>query len=316
MRSNLFLAALAAGAVHAYEKRVYVTDWTTVTVTKTVTASAVTETVTPAQQVQVADTVFTTSTEAPAVAETKSTSDLAKKSTEAVPVNEPAPTEAAQVQQEPTSWFSTAWTSTFEAASSTTQAPAPASTSSTTQAAAASTSTASTSNLPGNLTPEYKANVLHNHNVHRSNHSASALDWHDNLYIAAYYTAAKCVYAHDTEQNKTTAGEYGQNIGYGVAGTAVGEMITNLMYNDEIGYYPGYGEADPSMDLFDKWGHFSQIVWKGTTHVACATVDCDNLGNVGGNSPFTVCNYGPPGNYQNEYGANVLAPSGEATYTA
>lgn len=198
MRSNLFLAALAAGAAHAYEKRVYVTDWTTVTVTKTVTASAVTETVTPAQQVQVADTVFTTSTEAPAVAETKSTSDLAKKSTEAVPVNEPAPTEAAQVQQEPTSWFSTAWTSTFEAASSTTQAPAPASTSSTTQAAPASTSTASSSDLPAGLTAKYKADVLHNHNVHRSNHSASALDWHDDLYTAALHVAEKCVYAHDT----------------------------------------------------------------------------------------------------------------------
>jgi hypothetical protein len=200
MRSNLFLAALAAGAAHAYEKRVYVTDWTTVTVTKTVTAPAVTETVTPVQQVQVANTVFTTSTEAPAVVETKTTSDLAKKSTEAVPVNEPATTQAAQVQQQPaTSYFSTAWTSTFEAASSTEQAQAPASTSSTTQAAAStSTSTASISDLPGDLTEEYKANVLKNHNVHRSNHSVGALDWHDNLYIAAWFLAEKCVYQHDT----------------------------------------------------------------------------------------------------------------------
>lgn len=197
MRSNLFLAALAAGAAHAYEKRVYVTDWTTVTVTKTVTASAVTETVTPAQQIQVADTVFTTSTEAPAVAETKSTSDLAKKSTEAVPMNEPATTQAAEAQPEATSWFSTAWTSTFEAASSTEQAPAPASTSSTTQAAA-STSTASSSDLPAGLTAKYKADVLHNHNVHRSNHSASALDWHDDLFEAARLVTEKCVYAHDT----------------------------------------------------------------------------------------------------------------------
>jgi hypothetical protein len=187
MRSNLFLAALAAGAAHAYEKRVYVTDWTTVTVTKTVTAPAVTETVTPIQQVQVANTVFTTSTEAPAVVETKTTSDLAKKSTEAVPVNEPA-----------TSYFSTAWTSTFEAASSTEQAQAPASTSSTTQAAAASTSTASSSDLPAGLTAAYKADVLHNHNVHRSNHSVSALDWHNDLFEAARTLAEQCVYKHNT----------------------------------------------------------------------------------------------------------------------
>jgi hypothetical protein len=173
-----------------------VTDWTTVTVTKTVTAPAVTETVTPVQQVQVANTVLTTSTEAPAIVETKSTSDLAKKSTEAVPVNEPATTQAAQVQQEPaTSYFSTAWTSTFEAASSTEQAQAPASTSSTTQAAAASTSSPA---LLGNLTPEYISNVLHNHNVHRTNHSVTALDWHDNLYTAARILAEQCVYKHNT----------------------------------------------------------------------------------------------------------------------
>jgi hypothetical protein len=94
-------------------------------------------------------------------------------------------------------------------------------------------------------------------------------------------------------------------------------MITNLMYNDEISYYPGYGTADPDMSQFDKWGHFSQIVWKGTTHVGCWTKLCTKLGNVDGDSiPFTVCNYGPAGNFAGEYGANVLEPSGEATYTA
>lgn len=52
------------------------------------------------------------------------------------------------------------------------------------------------------------------------------------------------------------------------------------------------------MSLFEKWGHFSQIVWKGTTHVGCYTAHCPNgLGNVGSDvSPyFTVCNYKNPG---------------------
>lgn len=75
-------------------------------------------------------------------------------------------------------------------------------------------------------------------------------------------------------------------------------MITNLMYNNEMGYFEAlYGEANPSMDNFDAWGHFSQIVWKGTTHVGCATVTCNSLGNVDSSVavPFTVCNYSPAG---------------------
>lgn len=75
-------------------------------------------------------------------------------------------------------------------------------------------------------------------------------------------------------------------------------MITNLMYNNEFAFFePYYGQASPDMTHFDKWGHFTQIVWKGTKQVGCATVVCDKLGNVDASSatPFTVCNYSPSG---------------------
>jgi hypothetical protein len=77
-------------------------------------------------------------------------------------------------------------------------------------------------------------------------------------------------------------------------------MITNLMYNDEFGYFEGlYGEASPSMAEFERWGHFTQILWKDTTHVGCITVPCASLQNVDTSPsepiPYTVCNYSPPG---------------------
>ena len=106
--------------------------------------------------------------------------------------------------------------------------------------------------------------------------------------------AASCVYAHETS---TGGGGYGQNIGAGAAPADIPAMITNEMYNDEIGFYPGYG-SEPDMSNFEKWGHYSQIVWKSTTAVGCATQYCPNgLANTGGDvSPyFTVCNYSPPG---------------------
>ena len=75
-------------------------------------------------------------------------------------------------------------------------------------------------------------------------------------------------------------------------------MITNMMYNDEFGFFV-FDVSDPPD--FEKWGHFSQMVWKDTTHVACVTFDCQGLVNANPDptvtTPHTVCNYSPPGKY-------------------
>lgn len=50
-------------------------------------------------------------------------------------------------------------------------------------------------------------------------------------------------------------------------------------------------------------GHFTQIVWKGTTDLGCASKFCSNLGGT-----FYVCDYSPPGNYYGQYTNNVFKP--------
>jgi len=189
----------------------------------------------------------------------------------------------------------------------TTEAPATTETPAATSAApAAATTAASTSD-------SYSQAILDQHNNHRANSSAPDLSWSTDMANIAAQIASSCVYAHNTTAG---GGGYGQNIGAGAEPSAVPAMITNEMYDNEIGFYPTpYGNDSPDMTNFEKWGHYSQIVWKSTTSVGCATQYCPNgLANAGsGVSPyFTVCNYSPPGNFAGEY-SNVGAPTGSVS---
>lgn len=158
------------------------------------------------------------------------------------------------------------------------------------------TQASKTSAAPVGKATTYQQRVIAHHNVHRANHSAPALQWDADLANTAATIAATCVYAHSMDVN---GGGYGQNIAAGVEANNISAVITELFYNGEVNYFDGlYGQANPDMSNFEKWGHFSQIVWKDTTKVGCATQYCSGgLKNVGQYvSPyFTVCNYGSPG---------------------
>lgn len=157
-------------------------------------------------------------------------------------------------------------------------------------------STAKSSSAAAAKATTYQQRVLVSHNVHRANHSASNLVWDNALASTAAKIASTCVYAHNTT---TDGGGYGQNIAAGLAADNITAVITELFYNGEVSYFNRlYGQAQPDMSNFHNWGHFSQIVWKGTSKVGCATQYCPKgLANVGPYTPphFTVCNYGPPG---------------------
>ncbi|KAI4743071.1 PR-1-like protein [Aureobasidium sp. EXF-12298] len=172
----------------------------------------------------------------------------------------------------------------------------------------------STIAAPAGKATTYQERVVDHHNVHRANHSAPALEWDSQLAATAAKIAATCVYAHSMDVD---GGNYGQNIAAGVEANNVSAVITELFYNGEVGYYTNlYGQANPDMTNFEKWGHFSQLVWKGTTKVGCATQYCSGgLANVGQYvSPhFTVCNYGAPGNYAGEYADNIGASLNQPT---
>ncbi|EJP61540.1 CAP domain-containing protein [Beauveria bassiana ARSEF 2860] len=131
---------------------------------------------------------------------------------------------------------------------------------------------------------DFKSQMLAAHNWYRGQHSAAALKWDDNLASKSLAWASKCSEnpRHDTDR------KYGENIAWGTSVSASYEWV-NLWGKERTQYkfdQPGFG---------GKTGHFTQLVWKGTTSVGCAEAKCSYGTNV-------VCKYDPPGNMMGENG--------------
>jgi len=124
------------------------------------------------------------------------------------------------------------------------------------------------------------------HNTVRARHGAVALVWSDLLAGKARQWAANCNYVH----SGGTLGNYGENLAWGT-GSSYGIAAAVKSWTDEVSKY---NPANPGPSA-----HFTQVVWKGTTHVGCALQVCN------GSTKFIVCEYSPPGNIAGRYPANV-----------
>lgn len=171
---------------------------------------------------------------------------------------------------------------------------------------------------------DYVSTVLYHHNVHRSNHSASDLSWSQVHADYALQSAKSCEFKHDLSPG---GGGYGQNLAMIAtsniqslgANRAGAQAASNFWYNGEVNQFPSsdYGKGSPNMELFHEWGHFSQVVWKGSQQVGCATYLCPaGTMNKDLDAFYTVCNYFPPGNMGGAYGTNISPPSGQPPVAA
>lgn len=162
---------------------------------------------------------------------------------------------------------------------------------------------------PTSYSGSYADKVVATHNELRSHHNAPAVTWDQGLADIASAHASKCVYEHYVDDSK-----WGQNIATGKSADYIEDTIFSQWYSkEEQDYAAGdFFQREPTTS-YEIWGHFTQVVWKKTTNVGCATMDCtgqqlrDSAGNVMANVPpyFTVCNYDSPGNFKGEFGANV-----------
>ncbi|KAI1417320.1 PR-1-like protein [Hypoxylon sp. FL1857] len=300
MKSSIMIAAGAASLAMAtpLEKRKMETSW--VVEYDTVTVTGAPETAKPTIFWGEKNRPSTTSTSEPVVIVTVTPS--------AAPAPEPTAAQPSYVVVTETQGVPQ---------QSTTQQPV--------AAPSPSSSSPPASQAPPTGSTDFISVAVQHHNQHRSNHSAPEVTWSDKLAGYAAITAATCKMQHDMAEGD---GGYGQNLAnwaQNVNAYQLGDVgalkmaITDFWYNGEFSNFRPefYGQATPPMGNFESWGHWSQLVWKSSNQIGCASQFCEK-GTMYDDMDawYTVCNYGPQGNVGGQYGTNILKPLGKSIETA
>jgi uncharacterized protein YkwD len=133
--------------------------------------------------------------------------------------------------------------------------------------------------------------IVDAHNRYRAKHCAPPLTWSPTLAEVAQQWANTlrdkgCAFDH-------SRGKYGENLAMGTSGALDGGSVVTMWY-DEI---KGYSFEQPGFSM--QTGHFTQVVWRGTSQVGCAMTTCRSM-------DIWVCEYDPPGNWEGQYREHVL----------
>ncbi|KAF3342049.1 pathogenesis-related protein 1-like protein [Carex littledalei] len=138
------------------------------------------------------------------------------------------------------------------------------------------------------LAQNTQQDYLDSHNAARSAVSVADISWDDTVqaYAENYANQRKsdCSLVH-------SGGQYGENLFMGSSTSYTGVDAVNLWVNEKQ-YYDYNTNTCASGETC---GHYTQVVWRHSTQLGCARVECDNNAGV-----FIICSYNPPGNYNGE----------------
>jgi uncharacterized protein YkwD len=122
------------------------------------------------------------------------------------------------------------------------------------------------------------------------NPALPVLTWSTEAAAKAQAWADQCQFKHNPN-----LGNFGENIAAATPNSLTTAGVVQG-WGEEASFYDyGVNSCAPGKQC----GHYTQIVWRSTTQVGCATKECDR------NSPFAgftrwqfwVCDYSPPGNF-------------------
>jgi len=139
---------------------------------------------------------------------------------------------------------------------------------------------------------QFIKSITERHNYYRQNHNAQPLKWNPAIQKFAQAWADK-IAAEDRMYHRQP-NKYGENIYWQSGGNLNGSSPVDNWYSEIKNY--NYNNPGFSMTT----GHFTQVVWAGSTEFGCGKASSRNGGT------YIVCNYNPPGNYQGMFPKNVL----------
>ncbi|KAG6890285.1 hypothetical protein C0992_002434 [Termitomyces sp. T32_za158] len=129
--------------------------------------------------------------------------------------------------------------------------------------------------LAGRTTSSTQAdddNYLSLHNAARAQYSAASLTWNATLASEAQVWADRCVFEH----SEGALGPYGGMLLYTMSRDYL--SIYNIPENLAIAF-----STSNFTDVMDNWmdeafgSEFTQVVWKSTDQVGCASQTCDDM---------------------------------------
>lgn len=130
------------------------------------------------------------------------------------------------------------------------------------------------------------------HNGERVRLGQTPLAWDDGLArdaaIWAKNLAASRSFEHDTQKKQ------GENLWQGSKGEYSPEDMVGLWIEERALFKNG---KFPDVSTSGKWedvGHYTQLIWHGTSHVGCALASNDE-------DDVLVCRYSPPGNWIGDF---------------
>ncbi|KAJ6164998.1 hypothetical protein N7470_003670 [Penicillium chermesinum] len=165
---------------------------------------------------------------------------------------------------------------------------------------------------------DFQDTVLRVSNQYRATHDAASLVWNETLADYSQKWAEKCIWKHSD-------GPYGENLAFGYANASAAVIA----WGDEGELY----NFQKPTGFTEETGHFTQLVWKSTTGVGCAAVNCGYTddktrrdvspraadGTSRAQGWYVVCEYTPAGNVvgdHNAYFKKNVSPKNTAMTTS
>jgi uncharacterized protein YkwD len=153
----------------------------------------------------------------------------------------------------------------------------------------------------------FRSSALAEHNKYRAVHHAPSIAYSDALNSSAQNWAATL--ASTAAFKHSAIPGVGENI-Y-ASYTSEASVDANALGTDAVtDWYDevkNYDYANPGSS--GNTGHFTQVVWKGSTQLGCGAAQ--GIATINGtryNAFYVVCQYSPPGNVQGAYRDNVREP--------